>query len=166
MSFLSRVIVKGMHIQMKGRWESNINVCFPVMYSQKRNSYFQNRIVMFCLPVPTLIYLWEVWYFQDRSAYSAAGIYVDQSGEYMYGRNRSQTQECGNWDWGRAIPRKGIHTGDFRCSEYRNMKLSSGGIHEPLFDKRLESFVLCYSQSLLLADFTHFYGFLRLEFST
>ncbi len=25
----------------------------------------------------------------------------------------------GNWDWGRAIPRKGIHKWDFRCSEDR-----------------------------------------------
>jgi hypothetical protein len=30
--------------------------------------------------------------------------------------NRSQTHECGNWDWGRAIPRKEIHNWDFRCS--------------------------------------------------
>jgi hypothetical protein len=34
-------------------------------------------------------------YFQDRSAYSAAGKYEDQSWEYI---NRSQTQDCGNWD--------------------------------------------------------------------
>ncbi len=33
----------------------------------------------------------------------------------MY-KNRSQTHECGNWDWGRAIPRKGIHKCDFPCS--------------------------------------------------
>jgi hypothetical protein len=34
------------------------------------------------------------------------------------------------------------------------------GILEPLFDKRHESFVpCCYSQSLLLADFTPFCGF-------
>jgi hypothetical protein len=45
-------------------------------------------------------------------------------------------------------------------------RVSSGGIHEPLFDKRLKSFALCYSQSLLLADFTHSYGFLIIEFST
>ncbi len=45
---------------MKGRWQSNINVCFPVMYSQKWNCYFQNRIIVFCLPVPTLIFLWEI----------------------------------------------------------------------------------------------------------
>ncbi len=31
--------------------------------------------------------------------------------------NGSQTHECGNWDWSRAITRKGIHKWDFRCSE-------------------------------------------------
>jgi hypothetical protein len=45
-------------LQMKGQWESNINVWFPFMYSQKWKCYFQNRINMFCIPVPTLIYLW------------------------------------------------------------------------------------------------------------
>ncbi len=50
-------------LQMKGRWESNINVWSPFMYSQKGNFYFQNRIIMFCLPVPTLIYLWEIYIF-------------------------------------------------------------------------------------------------------
>jgi hypothetical protein len=33
--------------------------------------------------------------------YSSAGKYVDRSREYI---NRSQTHECGNWDWGRAVP--------------------------------------------------------------
>ncbi len=31
--------------------------------------------------------------------------------------NHSQTHKCGNRDWGRAIPRKGIHKCDFRCSD-------------------------------------------------
>jgi hypothetical protein len=44
---------------------------------------------------------------------SSAGKYVDRSWEYI---NRSQTHECGNWDGGGAIPRKGIHKWDFRCS--------------------------------------------------
>ncbi len=52
-------------------------------------------------------------YSHDRSAYSAAGKYVDQSWEYI---NRSQTHECVNWDWRRAIPFLGIHTWDFRFS--------------------------------------------------
>ncbi len=47
-------------LQRKGRWESNINVWFPFMYSQKWNCYLQNRIIMFCLPVPSLIYVWEI----------------------------------------------------------------------------------------------------------
>ncbi len=34
-------------------------VCIP----QKRNCYFQNKILMFCLPVSTLIYLWEIYLF-------------------------------------------------------------------------------------------------------
>ncbi len=49
--------------QMKGRWESNINVWFPFMYSQQWNYYFQNRIIIFCLPVLLLIYLWKVYIF-------------------------------------------------------------------------------------------------------
>jgi hypothetical protein len=50
------------------------------MYSQK-NCKFQNRIITFCLPVPTLIlYICERFlYFQDQSAYFAAGKYVDRS---------------------------------------------------------------------------------------
>ncbi len=44
--------------------------------------------------------------------------------------------------------------------------MSRVGIHDHNIDKRLESFALCYSQLLLLADFSPSYGFLRLEFST
>ncbi len=50
-------------LQMKGRWKSNINVWFPFMYSQKWNCVFQNRIIMLCLPVPTLIYPGEIYIF-------------------------------------------------------------------------------------------------------
>ncbi len=105
-------------LQMKGWWECNINIWFPFMYSQKWNCYFQNRIIMICLPIPSFIYCERYIYFQNWSAYSAAGKYVDRSWEYI---NRSQTHECGNWDWGRAIPRKGIHKWDFPCSAYVNV---------------------------------------------
>ncbi len=50
-------------LQIVGWRESNTNIWFPFMSSQKRNSYFQNRIIMFCLPVPTLIYPWEICIF-------------------------------------------------------------------------------------------------------
>jgi hypothetical protein len=52
--------------------------------------YFQNRIIMFYLPIPTLINLRFV-YFQDQSVYFAAAKYVDRTWEYI---NRSLTHEC------------------------------------------------------------------------
>ncbi len=48
----------------------------------------------------------------DRSAYSDSGKSVDRSWEY---KNRSQTHECGNWDWGCAMPFLGIHKRGFLC---------------------------------------------------
>ncbi len=56
-------------------------------------------------------------YSHHRSAYSQFCcknvLYVDRSWEYI---NHSQTHECGNWDWGRALPRKGTQNWYFRCS--------------------------------------------------
>ncbi len=101
-------------LQRKGRWESNINVWFPFMYSQKLNCYYLNRIIMFCLSVPLLIYLWEI-----HIGISWTGLPILLQGNMWTDPgniNRSQTHECGNWDWGRAIPRKGIHKWDFPCS--------------------------------------------------
>jgi hypothetical protein len=47
----------------EGLVKSYINVLFPFKYSQKWNCYFQNRIILFCLPFPKLIYLWEIYIF-------------------------------------------------------------------------------------------------------
>jgi hypothetical protein len=46
--------------------------------------------------------------------------YVDWSWEYI---NRSQTHECRNWGWGRAIPRKGIYKRNCRCSVLSSLKV-------------------------------------------
>ncbi len=86
-------------LQMKGRWESNINVWFPFMYSQKWHCCFQN------------IYLWEIYIFPGSVCLFCRR---DRSWKYI---NLSQTHECGNWDWGQAMPRKKIHKWDFPCSE-------------------------------------------------
>ncbi len=51
--------------------------------------------------------------FHDGSAFSAGGNMWTDPGNYI---NRSQTYECGNWSWGRAIPRKGIYKRNCRCS--------------------------------------------------
>ncbi len=107
-------------LQLKGRWESNINVWFPFMYSKNETvqpPYFQNRIIMFCLSIPTTIYLWEIYIFlgsvflfccsQICACWPILGI------QYI---KCSQTHEYRNQDWGRAIPRKGIYKWDFCCS--------------------------------------------------
>ncbi len=59
-------------------------------------------------------------YVCERFIYSTISVslfcwrnYVDRSWDYI---NRSQTHECWNWGWGRAIPRKEINKGDFLCS--------------------------------------------------
>ncbi len=103
-------------LQMKGQWESNINVWFSFVYSHKWNCYFQNRIIMFSQPVPTLIYLWEFYIFPG---YVCLFCCRKICGPILGIINRSQTNESGNWDWGRAIPRKGIHKWYFSCSVQR-----------------------------------------------
>ncbi len=53
-------------------------------------------------------------YAHHRSPYSAGGICtVYRSWDYI---NRSQTHECWNWGWGRAIHRKGIYKWDSPCN--------------------------------------------------
>ncbi len=79
-------------LQRKGRGESNMNVWFPFMYSQKWNFYFQNRILMFCLAVPTLIYLWEIYIFPGSVCLFCCreipgpvlGIYISLSDTWMW----------------------------------------------------------------------------------
>jgi hypothetical protein len=99
-------------LQMKSRWESNINVWLRFMYSQKWNcaaSLFtkQNYNVLspnfhihvsvsdLCIPrtgLPNLM----------------------QSNKQTDNINRSQIHECGNWEQGRPVSFLGIHKSDFR----------------------------------------------------
>ncbi len=76
--------------------------------------YFQNRIIMFSLPIPTHIYLWKIYIFSGSVClFCCLQICGPILGIYI---NHSQTHECGNWDWGCAISRKGIHKWNFYCS--------------------------------------------------
>jgi|688.fasta_scaffold386393_1 hypothetical protein len=49
-------------------------------------------------------------YSQDWSTYFPAAEQADQSWENI---NRSQTDECGHWDWGPAVPFLGIFVSNF-----------------------------------------------------
>ncbi len=69
--------------------------------------------------ISTFMCLWAIYIFQqsDYLFYWRKIQYVDRSWEYI---NRSQTHECGNWDWGLAISFLGIHKWDFRCSVFNS----------------------------------------------
>jgi hypothetical protein len=73
------------------------------------------------------------WTQTARSAYSAAGKYEDRSWEYI---NLSQAHECGNWDWGHAIPRKGIHKWDFRCSTADTLQIQNTEISKQILPEK------------------------------
>ncbi len=64
-------------------------------------------------PISTFMCLWANYIFPRWVWLSSWRKYVERSWEYI---NRSQTHDSWNWGWGRTIPRKGIHKGDFRCS--------------------------------------------------
>ncbi len=54
-------------LQVKGQWESKLNVWFSYLCIPRNETvwplYLQNRIVMFCLPISTLMYLWAIYIF-------------------------------------------------------------------------------------------------------
>ncbi len=58
-----------------------------------RPHYFQNRIIMVCLPISTFMYLWAIYIFPQSVCLGSMWDNI----------NRSKTHECGNWERGRAV---------------------------------------------------------------
>ncbi len=100
-------------LQMKGWWESKINVWFPLMYSKKGICCFQNRVIMFCLSSTLIyisIYLWEI--------YIVPGLVCLFCCSKIFGlilRIYKSLTDTWMWILG-LIPRKGLHKCDFPCS--------------------------------------------------
>ncbi len=78
-----------------------------------RNKHYQKRNIGVSVPIFTFMRLRAIYIFPRSVCLLCWRKYVNRPWYYI---NRSQTHECGNWGWGRAIPRKGIHKWDFRCS--------------------------------------------------
>ncbi len=77
------------------------------------NKYSQKRNIKVSVLISTFMCLWANYIFPRWVCLFCFRKYVDQSWEYI---NRSQTHKCGNWGWGRAIPRKVIYKRNCRCS--------------------------------------------------
>ncbi len=70
--------------------------------------------------ISTFMCLWAIYIFLQSICLFCWRKYVDKSWKYI---NRSQTHECGNLYWDRAIFWKGIHKRDFRFSALAAVKM-------------------------------------------
>ncbi len=117
------------------------------------NKYSQKRIFAAPIPISTFMCLWAFYIFPWSICLLCIRKNVDWSWKYI---DRSQTHECGNWKWGRAIPRKGIYKRDF-CGSVDGWAIPSF-IKEPPDDYGWSS---GHPGHLGMWQFLHFHSYLN-----
>ena len=87
-----------------------------VLFNLSTYGFQQFRYSCATVQISTFMCLWAIYTFPRSICLFCCRKYEDRSWEFI---NRSQTHECGNWDWGRATPRKKYINGIMELSLHR-----------------------------------------------
>ncbi len=94
-------------LQTKGRWESNIKVRFPFIYSQKWNCaallFSKQNFNILSPNSHTHISVREIYIFPGSVCLFCCSQICGPILVIQYIKS-SQTHDCSNWDWGCAVP--------------------------------------------------------------
>ena len=98
---------------------SDFHLCIPWNETVQR-PYFQNRIIMFCFPIPAIIYLWEIYILPG----SVCLFCCREICGMIQGIHKSLTDTL-KWKLGLRPrnPRKGIHKWDCPCSVTHSLQM-------------------------------------------
>ncbi len=113
--------------RMEGWYDNPISHCKEPI-PKIRNKHSQKRSCTATVLISTFMCRWAIYIFPRSICLFFCRKYVDRSWEYI---NNSQKHKCGNWDWDRAIPRKGKHKWDFRCSAESTIQYIPSPIQRP-----------------------------------